>query len=241
MRTDRNNYWSNILGQSAMTKMILKESRISSTKFTWRTMTCLQKTIESNGCSETIPRRTIGWMAKIGHGSKTDSLYNSPVYCVPKKVGNGLKIVQNFRELNQKSYMDKYTTNNIHECIGDICKLESTIFTAIDLTSGFWKMSLHKDSVPKTAFAIPRLGQFEWLTSPIRLIGCSATFQRFMDKLIENLKNVIAYINSRTHEEHLVTLDTARLTENKMKINLAKCYFRNRMSLTWDSDLHLMA
>ena len=165
---------------------------------------------------------------------KSDSLYNSPVFCVPKKGGNGLRIVQDFRELNQKSYMDKYTMKDIHECIGDIGKSESTIFSTIDLTSGFWQMPLHKDSIPKTAFTLPGLGQYEWLTSPMGLIGCPASFQRLMDKIMDKLTNAIVYIDdilihSKTHDSHLVTLDEVlqRLTDNNMKINLAKCHFGN--------------
>jgi hypothetical protein len=50
------------------------------------------------------------WL-KLGVVQKSDSLYNSPVFCAPKKGGNGYRIVQDFRELNQKSLTDKYTTN----------------------------------------------------------------------------------------------------------------------------------
>jgi hypothetical protein len=59
------------------------------------------------------------WL-KLGVVQKSHSLYNSPVFCVPKKGGNGYRIVQDFRELNQKSLMDKYTMKDIHECIEDI-------------------------------------------------------------------------------------------------------------------------
>ena len=41
------------------------------------------------------------WL-KHGGIQKSDSLYNSPGLCVRKKGGNGLRIVQDFRELNQK-------------------------------------------------------------------------------------------------------------------------------------------
>ncbi len=75
------------------------------------------------------------WL-KLGGVQKSDSLYNSPVFCVPKKGGNGYRIVQDFRELNQKSLMDKYTMKDIHECIGDIGRSESTIFSTLDLTNG---------------------------------------------------------------------------------------------------------
>jgi hypothetical protein len=63
--------------------------------------------------------------------------------------------MRDFRELNKKSLKD------IHECIGGIGRAKSTIFTTLDLTSGFWQMPLHEDSVPKMAFTLPGLGQYE--------------------------------------------------------------------------------
>jgi hypothetical protein len=121
---------------------------------------------------------------------------------------------------------------NIHECIGDIGRAESTIFSTLDLTSGFWQMPLHSESVPKTAFTLPGLGQYEWLMSPMGLLGCQASFQRLMEKLIDRIGNIIVYIDdllihSQTHEQHLINLDIVmtRLSENNIKINVSMCFF----------------
>jgi hypothetical protein len=43
----------------------------------------------------------------------------------------------------------------ITECIGDIGRANSNIFTTLDLTSGFWQMQLEEDSQKLTAFTIP--------------------------------------------------------------------------------------
>jgi hypothetical protein len=134
------------------------------------------------------------WL-KLGVVQKSDSLYNSPVFCVPKKGRQGYKIVQDFRELNQKSLMDKYTMKEIHECIGDIGRAESTIFSTLDLTSGVWQMPLHSESVPATAFTLPGLGQYKWLMSPMGLQGCPASFLRLVEKLMYGIDNVIVYID----------------------------------------------
>jgi hypothetical protein len=115
------------------------------------------------------------WL-KLGVVQKSDALYNSPVFCVPKKGGNGYRIVQDFRELNQKSLMNKYTMKDIHEYIGGIGWSEFTIFSTLDLTSGFWQMPLHSELIPKMALTLPGLGQFKWLTFPMGLLGCPATF-----------------------------------------------------------------
>jgi hypothetical protein len=60
---------------------------------------------------------------------------NSPIFCIPKKKGQRLRVVQDFKALNKNSHIDKYSMKEIMECIGD-----STIFTTLDLTSGFWQM-----------------------------------------------------------------------------------------------------
>ncbi len=59
--------------------------------------------------------------------------------------------MQDFRELNQNSHIDKYSMKEITECIGDIGWANSTIFTTLDLTSGFWQMQLDEDSQKLTA------------------------------------------------------------------------------------------
>jgi hypothetical protein len=58
------------------------------------------------------------WL-KLGVVKRTSSLYNSPLFCVPKKQGQGLRIVQDFRALNSHSHIDKYSMKEITECIGD--------------------------------------------------------------------------------------------------------------------------
>jgi hypothetical protein len=53
-----------------------------------------------------------------------------------EKSCNGYLIAQDFKELNQKSLIDKYTIKDIHECICEKCLEESTIFSTLDLTPG---------------------------------------------------------------------------------------------------------
>jgi hypothetical protein len=63
------------------------------------------------------------------------SRYNSPIFMVPKKDGT-LRVVQNFRELNDASHDDRYSIKMVNECIGDIGRAGSTIFSTLDLTDG---------------------------------------------------------------------------------------------------------
>ena len=182
----------------------------------------------------TFIEETLTEWLKLGVVRRSQSMYNSPIFCVPKKTGQGLRIVQDFRELNEHSHIDKYSMKEINECIGDIGRANSTIFTTLDLTSGFWQMPLHPDDAHKTAFTIPGKGQFEWITSPMGLLGCPASFQRMMEKFMRGIPNVIVYIDDllihlKNHEDHLVYLEKVlqRLEENHMKLNIETCFFGN--------------
>jgi hypothetical protein len=85
---------------------------------------------------------TLAKWLKLGVVKQSNSLYNSPLFCVQKKQSQGLRIVQDFRELNNHSHIDKYSMKEITECIGDIGRANSTIFSTLDLMSGFWQMQL---------------------------------------------------------------------------------------------------
>ena len=100
-------------------------------------------------------------------------------------------------------------------------------------------MPLHKKSMYETKFTLLGLGQFEWLTSPMGLIGCPPSFQQLMEKLMKNHKNVIVYIddvliNSKAHEDHFSALDEVLqgLTNSNMKINLANAILEKLKSHT---------
>jgi hypothetical protein len=67
------------------------------------------------------------------------------------------------------------------ECIGDI---RSVIFLTLDHTSGFWQMKLDNELQTLTAFTIPGKGQFHWVTSPMGLLGCPASFQCLMETVL---------------------------------------------------------
>jgi hypothetical protein len=170
------------------------------------------------------------WL-KLGIIQSSRSRYNSPLFLVAKKDG-GYRVVQDFRALNANSFVDKYSMKDVSECIEEIGRSESTIFSTLDLTSGFWQMLLHPKSRPYTAFTVPGLGQFEWVTSAMGLLGCPSSFQRLVEIVVKGIHNVIVYIDdlivhSKTHEQHLRQLDELfnRLRQHDLKVNLKKCIF----------------
>jgi hypothetical protein len=121
---------------------------------------------------------------------------------------------------------------DVSECIGEIGRSGSTIFSTINLTAGFWQMILHPRARPYTAFTVPGMGQFQWVTSPMGLLGCPASFQRLMETVVNGLANVIVYIDdllvhSATHPEHITVLDQVlqRLMKKALLSGLNQIYY----------------
>ena len=170
------------------------------------------------------------WL-KLGVVEPCRSKYNSPIFVVAKKDG-GLRIVQDFRALNSETYVDKYSMHDVSECVAEIGRAGSTIFSTLDLTSGFWQMKLKPNVKQTTAFTIPGMGQFCWTVAPMGLLGSPASFQRLVEHVLDGIPNVIVYIDdliihTNTHRKHRETLRLVfdRLRANNLKVNLKKCEF----------------
>jgi hypothetical protein len=141
-------------------------------------------------------RKEVEWhvLEWLKLGVITTARYNSPIFAVMKKNGT-VRLMQDFRALNNESYTNKYSMKDVSECIGEIGRSGSTIFTMIDLTAGFWIIILHPKARPYTAFTVPSMRQFQWITSPMGLLGCTANIQRLMETLVYGISNVILYID----------------------------------------------
>ena len=166
----------------------------------------------------------------LGVVSPCKSKYNSPIFLVPKKDGT-MRPVLDFRAVNEKSHVDKYSQLEVNECIDAIGRSGSTIFSSIDLTAGFWQVPMAEDSREYTAFTIPGIGSFQWNRCPMGLLGSPATFGRMMEHIMRFLK-CICYqddilVHSKTHEEHLAELQKCfnRLRAANLKMNPQKCNF----------------
>ncbi len=88
-------------------------------------------------------------------------------------------------------------------------------------------MILHPRARLYTTFTVLGMGQFQWVTSPMGLLGCPASC--LMETVVNGISNIIIYIDdllvhSATHKEHLTTLNQvlSRLVQHNIKINLQK-------------------
>ena len=170
------------------------------------------------------------WL-KMGVIKPTNSPYNSPIFVVPKKDGSP-RYVLDFRKLNANSHTDKYSMKTVEECIGDIGRSGSTIFSTLDLSSGFWQLPLEAASQKLTAFTVQNLGQFQWTRTSQGLHSAPSQYQRLMELTVKGLNNVIVYIDdllvhNSEHDQHRLSLEQLflRLRQANLKLNLPKCNF----------------
>ncbi len=180
-----------------------------------------------------LEQQVCEWL-QMGIVQPSRSRYNSPLFLVKKKDGS-FRVVQDFLALNANCYVDKYTMQDVTECINEIVRSNSVIFSTLDLTSSFWQMLLYPKSRQFTAFTFPGLGQFEWITSSMGLLGCPASFQILVEAVVHGLGNIIVYIDHlivhlASHDDHLRQLDAlfSRLAVHSLKVKLQKCVFGSR-------------
>ena len=164
-----------------------------------------------------IRENVAGWL-QAGIIERCNSPYNSPIFCVPKKQGMGMRCVLDYRRLNAASMSDKYSIRTIDECLESIGRSGSTVFSCLDLTNGYWQLQLRPSDRPFTAFTIPGKGQFQWTTCPQGLMGAPASFSRLMDLIMEDAEHVISYlddvlIHSSDHKSHIAHLAAALVPE----------------------------
>ena len=160
------------------------------------------------------------------------SAYNSPMFCVPKAKGEkgGLRKVLDFRGVNAQSVPDRYTIRDPRECVDEVGLNGSVVFSAVDLTSGFWQQNLEEESRQYTAFTVPgKQTRFQWTVTPMGLQGAPASFARMMDYIVRGISSVITYvddllIHSKTHDEQRVTLEAVflRFRKYNLKANMGK-------------------
>ena len=173
-------------------------------------------------------KKDIADMIKMGVIRESDSPYASPVVVVKKK-DNTNRVCVDYRKLNKLTVIDPEpmpTAEHLFQKLsGD------KFFTKIDLSKGYWQITIPEEDIPKTAFVTPD-GSYEFLKMPFGMINSAATLKRAMKKLIADLDNVDFYwddilVHTRTWEEHIKALRElfARLMRAGMTIRPTKCIF----------------
>ena len=158
------------------------------------------------------------------------SPYGAPILFVPKKDGRWRMCID-YRALNKQTVKDQFPLPRIDSLLERLG--QATVFTKLDLASGYHQIAMEETSIQKTAFRT-NFGHFEFLVMPFGLCNAPGTFQRLMNKVFaDNLGKFIAVylddilIFSRNMEEHWKHLRWAldRLREAKLYGRLHKCEF----------------
>ena len=158
------------------------------------------------------------------------SPWASPVTLVPKPDGS-IRFCVDYRKLNQVSKKDRYPVPLASDCF-DLMQ-GTSVFSTIDLRSGFHQVTVDPADREKTAFICHR-GLFEFVRMPFGLANGPSHFQRAMDFVFGDLlgKCVMVYIDdivifSKNMDEHAKHLDLvlSRLAKHGLQAKTEKCKF----------------
>ena len=99
-----------------------------------------------------------------------------------KKHDGTKRMCVDYRRLNGLTQKVVYPMPRIDECINHM--REATVFTKMDLRSGFHQILVFPEHKEQTAFQT-RWGTFQYCVMPFGLCNAPATFQRTMNALLQ--------------------------------------------------------
>ena len=148
---------------------------------------------------------------------------------VPKESGD-VRISVDLRRLIREVRPERYVLPTLEDMV---TKLNgATVFTHLDLTSGYYHLKLHSDSTKLTTFITP-YGRYCFKLLPFGISSASEIFQRRMTEMLEGVEGVEAsqdaiLVVGRTMEEHDKKLKKVLdvIEEAGLKLNLKKCVLR---------------
>eukprot|EP00253_Pinus_taeda_P022443 PITA_22443 len=158
------------------------------------------------------------------------SPWGAPVLFVKKKDGT-LRMCIDYRQLNKLTIKNKYPLPQIHELFDQVKGV--TVFSKIDLRSGYHQIWIKEEDIAKTAFRT-RYGHYEFVVLPFGLTNAPATFMCLMNSIFHQYLDrfVLIFIDDiliysrmvEEHQEHIrMVLQTLR--EHQLYAKFSKCDF----------------
>lgn len=161
---------------------------------------------------------------------ESSSPYASPIIMVQKKTGDK-RLCVDYRALNRKTKKDHYPIPRVEDQLDLLAG--NTLFTSLDLASGYYQIPISEESRPKTAFVTPE-GQYEFKRMPFGLVNAPSVFQRTINKILREakIKYAIVYMDdvlipSRDFDEGIERLEEVLqlLKKGGLTLKLSKCHF----------------
>ncbi|GKB43706.1 putative reverse transcriptase domain-containing protein, partial [Tanacetum coccineum] len=144
-----------------------------------------------------------------GFKRPSSSPWGAPVLFVKKKDGS-FRMRIDYRELNKLTMKNLYPLPRIDDLFDQL--QGSSVYSKIDLRSGYHQLRVCEEDIPKTAFRT-RYGHYEFQVMPFGLINAPAVFMDLMNRVCKPYLDefVIVFIddiliyskNKKEHEEHL--------------------------------------
>ena len=177
-------------------------------------------------------------LQKDGVISLPKSEWSSPLH-IASKSSVLFRCCGDYHSLN--SITDRYPIPNINSFSAKLANKRR--FSKIDLISAYHQIKMHPDDEAKSALTTP-FGLYEYNHMPFGLKNASATFQRYMDKIFEDIDCVFIYINGIlifsndeiSHKKDIKTVFSI-LNEHNLKISATKSVFNVTSRSKTDSSL----
>ncbi|GJW15419.1 putative reverse transcriptase domain-containing protein [Tanacetum coccineum] len=159
----------------------------------------------------------------------SSSPWGAPILFVKKKDGSFWMCID-YRELNKLTVKNRYLLPRIEDLFDQL--QGSSVYSKIDLRSGYHQLRVREGDIPKTAFRT-RYGHYEFQVMPFGLTNAPAVFMDLMNRVCKPYldKFVIVFIddiliyskNKKEHEEHLRTI--LELLKEELYAKFCKCEF----------------
>ncbi|GJS38201.1 reverse transcriptase domain-containing protein [Tanacetum coccineum] len=158
------------------------------------------------------------------------SPWGAPVLFVKKK-DRSFRMCIDYHELNKSTVKNGYPLPRIDDLFDQL--QGSSVYSKIDLRSGYHQLRVREEDIPKTAFRT-RYGHYEFQVMPFGLTNAPAVFMDLMNRVCKPYldKFVIVFIddiliyskNKEEHEEHL-KLILELLKKEELYAKFSKCEF----------------
>jgi len=133
--------------------------------------------------------------------------------------------------VNKVSIKNRYPLQRIDDFFDQL--KEATMFSKIDMRSGYHQVHIKEEDIYKTAFRT-RYGHYEFVVVPFGLTNAPTTFMCLMNSVLRPyldkffivfIDDILIYSkNEEEHPEHLATI-LRLLREHQLYAKLNKCSF----------------